>query len=173
MPATTARTMLAPLERLAAWLRRHPRRIERTALVVVFTLALAYRLDGLPRPLVDHHSWRQCDTAAIARNYVEEDACILHPRIDWRGLESGEVEWNFPLFSWTVSLLYRLFGVHDVLGRLLSIACSMAALGVFFVLVRRKHGAILHAQTVEPGIDLTRAEHRRETPGISTHQPVK
>jgi hypothetical protein len=30
-------------------------------------------------------SWRECDYAAVARNFYREGMNILYPRIDWRG----------------------------------------------------------------------------------------
>ncbi len=125
--------------RATAWLAV-PQRAERLCLAAILLLAAGLRLDAIDRPLIDHHSWRQCDTAAIARAFVLEDPNILHPRVEWRGATSGEVEWNFPLFSYVVSLLFRVFGEHQVVARLAAVAFSLAALGVFYALARRTLG---------------------------------
>jgi hypothetical protein len=44
-------------------------------------------------PLLDHHSWRQADTASIARNFYRERLNILYPQVDQRGARQvGYVE---------------------------------------------------------------------------------
>jgi len=40
---------------------------------LVMVLALVLRLYKIDIPLADHHSWRQADTAAVARNFVKEN----------------------------------------------------------------------------------------------------
>jgi hypothetical protein len=37
-------------------------------------------------------SWRECDYAAVARNFYREGMDILYPRIDWRGDGPGYAE---------------------------------------------------------------------------------
>lgn len=98
---------------------------------------LALRLIGLGEPFVDLQAWRQADTAAIARNFYEEGYTPFHPRVDWRGTTSGDVEMNLPLFSFAVALLYGLAGgAQEWLGRLLAAALSTAAAALLYALVR-------------------------------------
>jgi 4-amino-4-deoxy-L-arabinose transferase-like glycosyltransferase len=80
--------------------------------------------------------WRQADTASIARNFVT-DPNILFPRINWGGAGPGYVETEFPLYPWTVSLLYRLFGDHVWLGRAVALAASGLTLWLFWRLAVR------------------------------------
>jgi hypothetical protein len=40
-------------------------------------------------------SWRECDYAAVARNFYREGMNILYPRIDWRGDGPGYAEMEF------------------------------------------------------------------------------
>ncbi len=88
---------------------------------------LWHGVDGTVR-----ESWRECDVAAIARNYYREDPRFLYPRIDWRGDGPGFVEMELPVTPWLISRLYRLFGFHEVLGRLLVYAFSLLTLATFF-----------------------------------------
>ncbi|MBN1962603.1 MAG: glycosyltransferase family 39 protein [Deltaproteobacteria bacterium] len=122
---------------LLAWGCSRRVNLQRIFFYAILIIGAAYRLDRINKPLIDHHSWRQCDTAAIAANFLEEDANIMHPRIDWRGTTNGEVEWNFPLFPYLVSLAYRVFGRHDFLGRLLSVFFSLGALSLLYLFARR------------------------------------
>jgi len=41
-------------------------------LVVILLAGLGLRLVDIGAPLIDQQAWRQTDTAAIARNYLEE-----------------------------------------------------------------------------------------------------
>ncbi len=77
-------------------------------------------------------SWRECDIASIARNYYREDLNLFYPKIDWRGDSPGYAEMEFPLYPWTIALLYKIFGFHEVLGRLLSYLLSLLVMGIFF-----------------------------------------
>jgi Dolichyl-phosphate-mannose-protein mannosyltransferase len=99
-------------------------------------LALALRCYGLTAPLLDYHSWRQADTAAIARNYAANGYHLLYPQIDWSGQTPGYVESEFPLYSYTLALLYSVFGVHEWIGRLLSALAGATAVAALYGLVR-------------------------------------
>src|SRR5258706_14427865 len=113
-----------------SWLRRFW-----PALALV-ALALALRCYGLTAPLLDYHSWRQADTAAIARNYAANGYRLLYPQVDWGGQTPGYVESEFPLYSYTLALLYRVFGAHEWIGRLLSALAGAAAVAALYGLLR-------------------------------------
>src|ERR1700738_4501513 len=80
--------------------------------------ARMYRIDAA---FADWHQYRQYDTAAVARNFAEESLNIFYPRVDWRGNSPGYVEVEFQAFTLPVALLYRVFGVHEWLARILNI----------------------------------------------------
>src|SRR6185295_5297449 len=105
-------------------------------MLTLAALALALRCYSLTAPLLDYHSWRQADTAAIARNYVINGFRLLYPQVDWGGLTPGYVESEFPLYTYSLALLYGLFGVHEWLGRLLTALCGAAAVAALYGLVR-------------------------------------
>ncbi len=88
--------------------------------------------DGRVREL-----WRECDYAAVARNFFREGMNILYPRIDWRGDGPGFAEMEFPVIPWTMAALYKVFGYQEVLGRLFIYSFSLLALLIFFFLARR------------------------------------
>ncbi|MFI5252169.1 MAG: ArnT family glycosyltransferase [Bacteroidota bacterium] len=108
----------------------------RKYLLWILLATLLIRLPHLTSPMIGVQSWRQADTAAMARNFYENGFHILHPQIDWRGNTSGEVESEFPLFPFIAALLYKLFGVHDFFGRLLSICCSVLTVYVLYLFVK-------------------------------------
>ncbi len=101
----------------------------------ILLAAALVRLVHLDARPIGHHSWRQADTASIARNFHEQGYQLFFPRIDWA--QPGFVEMEFPLYPWVVALAYGAFGEHTALARLLSAAASVATVFILFLLVRR------------------------------------
>lgn len=105
----------------------------------LFAFALALRCYGLFAPLLDAHSWRQADTAAIARNFVASGMRFSHPQVDWGGATAGYVESEFPLYTGALAVLFRAFGSHDWPGRLLTALFGAAAPLAIYSLVREQN----------------------------------
>jgi 4-amino-4-deoxy-L-arabinose transferase-like glycosyltransferase len=105
----------------------------------VFIFGAGIRAIDLWRPVDGRirESWRESDEAAIARNFTREGMNILYPRVDWRGDGPGYAEMEFPLFPWTIAVLYDTFGFHEVLGRVLAYTFALATLAIFLALARR------------------------------------
>jgi len=120
---------------MRSWLRRP------WLALALALLALALRCYGLTAPLLDYHSWRQADTAAIARNYAANGYRLFYPQVDWGGTTPGYVESEFPLYSYTLALLYGLFGVREWLGRILTALASVAAVAALYGLVPSGQGS--------------------------------
>lgn len=108
------------------------------ALFAVFLIALAFRLWGVTNPLLDFHSWRQTLTATIAMNFYAGDMNIFKPATNWA---REYYEFEFQLYPYLVALLYKIFGFHDFLGRLVSIAFSMGTVGMLYLLGKRFYDA--------------------------------
>ena len=113
------------------------------AIVVFAFLARTYKISN---PIADWHSWRQADTASVAKNYVNEGVDLLHPRYhDISTIQTGLFNpegyrfVEFPLYNAVHAWLYTLFPVYnfDVWGRLLSIISSLAAVVLIFYITRR------------------------------------
>jgi len=110
--------------------------IKRFPLWFLTVLAIAPRLYHLYAPVIGVHSWRQADTAAIARNFTEAPFSLgsfLYSQVDWGG--GGYAETEFPLYPALVSLLYRLFGVQEAYARGLSVVFSVVGLYFLYRLV--------------------------------------
>lgn len=113
-------------------------------LILILFLALAVRLYKINIPLADHHSWRQADTAAVARNFIKEGFDFLRPRIDnMTFLQASDLpnpERLFlaepPVYNSIVALFYALFGVKESLARLVSILFSLGSIIFLFSLVK-------------------------------------
>jgi len=108
--------------------------MRRLVFVALFLAGAGLRAIDLWHPIdgTVRESWRECDMASIARNYYREDPRFLYPRIDWRGTGPGYVEMELPVTPWATSVLYRVFGLHEVAGRVLVYAFALLTLVVFF-----------------------------------------
>lgn len=110
-------------------------------IIVTLTMAVIVRTYRLDAPLADWHSWRQADTAAVARNFVKDDFNLLYPQSDsLLALNETQIPNpnryfinEFPLYNASVALLYQQFGINHIYGRIVSI--TMSAIGLLFLLL--------------------------------------
>jgi hypothetical protein len=100
------------------------------ALAAIVLLGLALRLRGIHDPILDHPGWRQGDTAAIARNFATLDFNPFHPQTDYDGPPPNYVELELQIVPFLAAILYKIFGIHEVFGRLISIAFSLGTVVV-------------------------------------------
>jgi 4-amino-4-deoxy-L-arabinose transferase-like glycosyltransferase len=103
---------------------------------LIIVCGLFLRLVNLTTPLLDYHSWRQTDTAMVARNFYEHGYRILYPQVDWDGSNTGYVAMEFPIYPFLCAVLYKIFGVKEWLGRLVSIFFSTSSIIILFKLAR-------------------------------------
>ena len=106
-------------------------------LALVVLAGLVLRLKGIHDPLTDHPGWRQGDTAAIARNFATLDFNPLHPQVDYNGPPPNYVELELQIVPFLAATLYKIFGIHEVFGRLLSIGFSLLTIGLLGFFARR------------------------------------
>jgi len=107
--------------------------------ILVFFLTFIPRLYRLDNPVADWHSWRQADTAAVARNFVKTRFNLLYPQSDSllplnpKQLPNPDRLFinEFPFYNAIVALLYQQFGIREALARLVSI--TFASLGAVFL----------------------------------------
>ncbi len=101
-----------------------------TAVFLIILWSLTVHFPGLFSPLMDYHAYRQCQTSSVARNYVRHGMHFLSPEVDTEGVPR-RTGTEFPIYSYLLALLYQAFGVHEILGRLLS--CLFAAWGALYL----------------------------------------
>jgi hypothetical protein len=109
---------------------------ENKIIIGLMLFGLLCRLYNLTAPLLDYHSWRQTDTAAIARNFYYNGFNILYPQIDWGGAGPGYVESEFQLVPFIIAIFYKIFGVHEYVARLVIIAFSIGSIYFLYKLIR-------------------------------------
>ncbi len=96
------------------------------ALALVVLLGLYLRWHDIHNPLLDHPGWRQGDTAAIARNFATLDYNPLHPQTDYDGPPPNYVELELQIVPFLAATLYKIFGIHEIFGRLITLSFSLA-----------------------------------------------
>ncbi|HZY96526.1 MAG TPA: glycosyltransferase family 39 protein [Candidatus Cybelea sp.] len=95
-------------------------------LAAILVLGLVLRLHGIHNPMLDHPGWRQGDTAAIARNFARLQFNILYPQTMYNGPPPNYVELELQIVPFLAATLYKVFGIHEIFGRVISIAFSLA-----------------------------------------------
>jgi hypothetical protein len=99
--------------------------------VAAFALiGLLLRLKGIHNPLLDHPGWRQGDTAAIARNFAQLNFNIFYPQTEYNGAPPNYVELELQIVPFLAAIGYKLFGVHEVFGRLIAIAFGLGTIAL-------------------------------------------
>ena len=111
-------------------------------LILILILGLALRLYKLDIPLADHHSWRQADTAAVARNFVKDKWDFFKPRIDNMSPLHPQTPNNErlfmvepPVYNTVVAVVYKLFRIEIKYARLVSIIFSLGSLIFLYLIV--------------------------------------
>lgn len=122
------------------------------AIVLALTaLTVIPRLYRLNAPIADWHSWRQVDTAAVARNFVKFGFDPLRPRYDdLSNIQSGKDNpqgWRmveFPLYQGLAYAGYRIWPgfTVEVWLRLISIAATALTAVCLTLLLRSISGTV-------------------------------
>ncbi|KKQ24240.1 MAG: 4-amino-4-deoxy-L-arabinose transferase and related glycosyltransferases of PMT family [Candidatus Roizmanbacteria bacterium GW2011_GWC2_37_13] len=123
------------------------KRVDFLILAFILIIAFFFRLYKINTPLADLHSWRQADTAAVARNFVTQGFDLLHPRYDdmsnvQSGLDNpqGYRMVEFPLYNAIFAWLFKLFPAIPLTqwGRLTSIFFSLITISVIYYLLAKE-----------------------------------
>lgn len=125
-----------------------------TYLLIILIVGFYVRLYKIDNPVADWHSWRQADTAAVARNFFEEGYNPFYPKGDDMTTISElapkpNVERyrfvEFPIYNSLVYFAYLLNGaVDEELARLISIFFSLGS-AIFVYLIVKRYSTVTHA----------------------------
>jgi 4-amino-4-deoxy-L-arabinose transferase-like glycosyltransferase len=110
--------------------------------IALSSLAVAARFVLIDQPYIDKWSWRQSDVAAIARNFLHNGFHFARPQIDWAGDQPGYVGTEFPILPFIAALCYKIFGVHEWIGRVQAVIFFALSLPFLFLIVRQIFGPI-------------------------------
>ena len=103
-------------------------------LIGIFFTALALRLWGVTNPLLDFHSWRQTLTATMSYNFYADGMNFIVPR---PSMINSIFHFEFPLYTYFIALLYKVFGFHEIIGRIVAIGFSMGSIWFLYLLGKR------------------------------------
>lgn len=124
--------------------KKLPNKINLFILLILVALGVAGRTYRLSAPLADWHSWRQVDTASVAREYVKNGIDLLHPTYhDLSSIPSGLDNPNgyrlveFPLISALHAELAKNFPQLGIVewGRVLSIVSSSLSIILLYLIM--------------------------------------
>lgn len=110
-------------------------------LLIILSVALSLRLYNINAPLADWHSWRQADTAAVARNYSQNGINLFYPVYDdISNIQSGQYNpkgyrfVEFPIYNAVIALLHSTFGLMpiEVYGRLITVFSSLIIIAILY-----------------------------------------
>lgn len=109
----------------------------------ILLVGLALRLHGMHDPVLDHPGWRQGDTAAIARNFERLRFDIMYPQTMYNGPPPNYVELELQIVPFLAALLYKIFGIHPIIGRIVTLAFSLGTIAALAYFARWLFGSIL------------------------------
>lgn len=114
------------------------------SVVLIVVLTVLLRMYKVNEPVADWHSFRQVDTASVARIYVRDGIDILHPRYhDLSNIQSGKdnpMGWRMvemPLYQASAALISRTIPSVpvDLSLRLISIAAAAGTALILMILM--------------------------------------
>ncbi len=119
--------------------------IEIIFLIAVFALSFRLRTYKIDNPVADWHSWRQADTAAVARNFAKEEFNLLYPKAhNFFKQSPGDLANpnryflnEFPFYNAVVALVYKNFSINEAYARLVSVFFSSLTAVFLYLLVKR------------------------------------
>ncbi len=88
------------------------------------------RLENINLPPLDEHEWRQTSTLGVARDYLEVNPNFFEPRTIICDSREGILAQEFPLFNYSVAILWKIFGRQNWCFRLFNLL--MASIGLFY-----------------------------------------
>jgi 4-amino-4-deoxy-L-arabinose transferase-like glycosyltransferase len=127
--------------------------VKKTVIILGLIIALSFvaRLYKINNPIADWHSWRQADTAAVARNFYQDGYNPFIPKYDdMSGVAENPIPnvnryrfVEFPIYNSLVYFGYLINGgVNEVIARLITVFISLGSLIFIFLLTRKYFGEL-------------------------------
>jgi len=120
-------------------------------LALILIIGLALRIYKIDTPLADLHSWRQVDTAAVARNFTRDGFNLLKPTYDdissiQTGIENptGIRMVEFPIYNAIFAFFTKYLPIVslEVYGRLTSAIFSLITIAVLYYFALKEKNRI-------------------------------
>jgi len=122
-----------------------PKSLLKPSLLLILLLLLISVLYGyhkiLPHGPYSFHEWRQSDCLAITLNYYKDNLGFLTPAFQWVSNDgNSKTISEFPIIYYTVGQLWKVFGQHAYIFRLLNLLIVFSGLFFMFRLIRQQIG---------------------------------
>lgn len=103
-----------------------------TFLFLLFSLIYNYHHILFKSPQ-SNHLWRQCDCLSITMNYYQDNNPFLEPSVHYLGGNgTGKTVSDFPLIYFSVAQLWKVFGYHEFIYRLVILLFFFSGLFLVF-----------------------------------------
>lgn len=117
---------------------------------LIVLIILPVRLYKINQPLKNITSFRQAQTATVALNFYKNGINFFKSELDIFGIGSEKyLTLEFPIYQAIVATLYKLFFVHDMFGRLVSVISGFISSYALYLsvllLIPNRHLALLSA----------------------------
>ncbi len=109
---------------------------DKKVLLWIILVAVVVRLVCINSLLLDCHSFRQAITAMTSRNICRGDGNLFMPLRDDGGAKRIIANGEFPVYQYTVAVFYKIFGVHEIIGRLVNVFFSVLSIFFLYLLVK-------------------------------------
>ena len=122
------------------------KKLELFLLFIILVGAFGVRLYKFGNPVADWHSWRQVDTSAVSRSFVQEGFDVLRPRFPdlSKGVSlidnpEGYRFVEFPIYNLLQAGLYENIGrlTLEEWGRIVTIFSSLASIIFLYLLLAK------------------------------------
>ena len=111
---------------------------ENKAFMIILFISVAIRLVNINIPILEGTATRQIQTAMIAKNLYTNGFNVFYPQVGFLGSGPGYFVEEFPLLNFIAAVLYKLCGgVHEWIGRLISISFFAGSVIFLYNLIRR------------------------------------
>jgi hypothetical protein len=88
-------------------------------LVLIVVLSLVFEYNHiLHMPPQSMHDWRQADCASFAMMYYDHGMNFFEPKVFNLLMGGGHAAGEFPILYYFVAILYKVFGPHEFIFRL-------------------------------------------------------
>lgn len=82
--------------------------------------------------------WRQSDTEAIARNFLEDKFNIFYPQFNYDGPKPNYIQLEFQITTFLIAFLYKFFGYHYFLARIVPMGFFMGS-AIYLYSIAKKY----------------------------------
>ena len=119
------------------------KKIEILVLSLIILIGFALRLYKINRPLADWHSWRQTDTAAVARNFIKEGYNPFIPKYDDMSSQANTLDnpdryrfVEFPIYNSIIAAVWKITGISILTARLVTVFISLGSTVLLYFVVK-------------------------------------